>query len=352
MVLQSPDRQGQPAAARFQGGAHITVDSLEPFVFDRSQSFTIQAWFQTRSQENQVIAARPGAYSLGVKAGKLSAWIMQDEGQFVEAVGAASAADGQWHHTAAVYDRQAQTLTLYLDGKPDGAPQSIAAIGASGSPSPLTLGAFGGGFPFDGTLDEVSIHRAALAPTDFSFSADYRNRAASETRRADRDATRPPPATGANLSALPASAQRRHSMTATSLPRSKPRTTISKRLPPRTALNSVPAITRPHFRIFPPPATPESPSPWPLPPLLNMVRSCLPWSCVQNRLNFDGNRVSAHPADFDEVQLPALAGVGRVDTNHTLVAAEAWVGVHSPFAAVFAREMEAPRSTRRLVAMW
>ena len=98
---------------------------------------------------------------------------MQDGGQFVEAVGAASAADGQWHHTAAVYDRQAQTLTLYLDGKPDRATQSIAGIGASGGTSPLTLGQFGGGFPFDGEIDEISIHRAALASTDLSFSAEF-----------------------------------------------------------------------------------------------------------------------------------------------------------------------------------
>ena len=200
VVLQSPDRQGQPAAARFQGGSHIAVGSLEPFVFDRSQSFTIQAWCQTLSQENQVIAARPGAYSLGVKAGKLSAWLMQDGGQFVEAVGAASAADGQWHHTAAVYDRQAQTLTLYLDGKPDGAPQSIAGIGASGGTSPLTLGAFGGGFPFDGALDEISIHRAALASTDLSFSADCAPEPPVKLGRRP-DATPPPPAIGASLSA-------------------------------------------------------------------------------------------------------------------------------------------------------
>ena len=174
VTMQSADRNGQPAAARFQGGAHVTVDNREPFVFKPGESFTVQSWFQTSSQENQVIAARPGAYSLGVKAGNLSAWIMQDGGQFVEAAGAANAADGKWHHTAAVYNRQAQTLTLYFDGKPDGAPQDIAAIGASASPAPLTLGAFGGGFPFEGTLDEVSIHRAALAPADFSFSADYR----------------------------------------------------------------------------------------------------------------------------------------------------------------------------------
>jgi hypothetical protein len=149
------------------------VENIEPFAFKPAESFTIQAWFQTGSSENQVIAARPGAYSLGVKAGKLAAWLMQDGGQFVEAVGTALAADGQWHHAAAVYDREAQTLTLYFDGKADGVPPSIAGIGASASPAPLTLGSFGGGFPFDGALDEVSIQRAALAPGEFSFTADY-----------------------------------------------------------------------------------------------------------------------------------------------------------------------------------
>jgi hypothetical protein len=174
VATQSPDRHGKPTAARFHGGAHIAVGGIEPFVLKPTESFTLQAWFQTGSQENQVVAVRPGAYSLGVKAGKLSAWIMQNGGQFVEVVGTATAADGKWHHTAAVYDRKAQTLAIYLDGKPDGATKSIAGIGASGSTSPLTLGAFGGGFPFDGTLDEISIHRAALARADFSFAADYR----------------------------------------------------------------------------------------------------------------------------------------------------------------------------------
>ena len=117
--------------------------------------------------------ARQSAYSLGVKDGRLSAWLMQDGNQFVEATGEADASDGQWHHAAAVYDREAQTLTLYLDGKPDGMPQSIGSLGASSSSSPLTMGSFGGSFPFDGSLDDISIHRAALAPGELSFTTDY-----------------------------------------------------------------------------------------------------------------------------------------------------------------------------------
>jgi len=173
VTLRSLDRRGRPAAARFHGGAQIVVGNAEPFTFEPDQSFTIQAWFQTASHANQVIAARPNAYSLGVKAGRLSAWIMQDGNQFVEAAGAAVAADGTWHHAAAVYDRQAQTLTAYLDGTPDGEPKDIAAIGRSTTAAPLTLGAFAGTFPFDGFLDEISIHRAALTPDEFSFTADY-----------------------------------------------------------------------------------------------------------------------------------------------------------------------------------
>jgi len=173
VTRQAFDRHGKPAAARFHGGAQVVVGNIEPFFFEPDESFTIQSWFQTLSQENQVIAARPGAYSLGVKAGRLSAWIMQDGNQYVEAAGAAVANDGKWHHAAAVYDRQAQTLAVYLDGRPDGEPKNISAIGRSTAAAPLTLGAFGGGFPFDGLLDEISIHRTALTPDRFSFTADY-----------------------------------------------------------------------------------------------------------------------------------------------------------------------------------
>ena len=171
--FQSPDRHGKPGAARVQGGAHIAVGNVESFAFKPTESFTIQAWFQTDVSGNQVIAARTGAYSLGVKDGKLSAWLMQDGGQFVEATGVTAATDAKWHHASAVFDRSAQTLTLYLDGKPDGVPQSIAGIGASSSPSPLTLGSFGGSFPFNGALDEIAIHRAALTPDKFATATDY-----------------------------------------------------------------------------------------------------------------------------------------------------------------------------------
>jgi hypothetical protein len=47
-------------------------------------------------------------------------------------------------------------------------------------------------------------------------------------------------------------------------------------------------------------------------------------------------RPADHLADVDEVELPALASVGRVDADPTFIATDARMGVHAPFAGVFA----------------
>jgi glycogen debranching enzyme len=175
-ALQSPDRHGNPKAIGFDGATQAVVGNTEPFTFAPDQSFTLQAWFRTASSVNQVAVARPGAFSLGIKAGHISAWIMQTDGQFVEVIGTTNTADNQWHHAAAVIDRDNQTLTVFLDGQADSSPTPITGIGASANTSPLYLGDFGGGFPFRGTLDEIAIHRAALEPEEFCFETEYETR--------------------------------------------------------------------------------------------------------------------------------------------------------------------------------
>ncbi|MBD3175727.1 MAG: hypothetical protein GF320_11140, partial [Armatimonadia bacterium] len=123
------DRNGQAGAIEVSGGAHVVVGDTEPYRFGPQESFTVQAWFRTDSLGNQVIIARPGAFSLGVKEGHPAAWIMEASGAYVEAVGPSMVADGGWHHGAAVYDREAQLLRLFVDGRPDGEPRDIGAIG-------------------------------------------------------------------------------------------------------------------------------------------------------------------------------------------------------------------------------
>ena len=166
---------------RFDGRGWVTIADDGSFSFDCSQSFTVQTWFKTEATDSRVMIGKPGAWCVYVKGGKLAAWLMEDDGKFKEALGSRRAADGQWHHVAAVFDRQAQRLSLYLDGKldtPGGAavpqnPVDIRALGGSSSGEAVFLGSLGSGFPFLGSLDEVSVFRGALQPAKFSFAYDY-----------------------------------------------------------------------------------------------------------------------------------------------------------------------------------
>jgi hypothetical protein len=167
-------------AARFAGQGHIDIADSADLLFGPQESFTVQCWFRTEAQDSRVMVGRPEAYCLYVKDGRLAAWLMQADHQFREALGSRPAADGQWHHAAAVYDRQAQQLSLYLDGALDttggqpgpGNPVDIAPIGAARSREALTLGSLGNGFAFVGDLDEAAVFRGALAPAAFALRGD------------------------------------------------------------------------------------------------------------------------------------------------------------------------------------
>ncbi len=164
-------------SARFEGQSHLSAPNPGAFSFGPTESFTVQCRFQTNAQDSRVLVSRPNAYCLYVKEGKLAAWIMQDGLAHREALGSGQAADGAWHHAAAVYDRRAQRLALYLDGRldtPDGSPApanpvAISAIGASTSGAPVSIGGLGQGFRFIGSIADVRIHAGALTAGEFSY---------------------------------------------------------------------------------------------------------------------------------------------------------------------------------------
>jgi len=165
----------------FDGRGTVIVWNAGGFTFGLTESFTVQCWFRTDAQDSRVMLGKPGAYCVYVKQGKLAAWLMQDGAQYREALGSRLVADGQWHHVAAVYDRQAQRLSLYADGKLDTAdgsagpqnPVDISSLGPSTGSAPATLGGLGEGFQFLGWLDEVSVLRGALKPPEFGLDRDY-----------------------------------------------------------------------------------------------------------------------------------------------------------------------------------
>lgn len=144
--------------------------------FGPTESFSLQCWFKTEAFTTQYLVDHPGAYSMYVDKGKMGAYLMQDGGRITKALGDHKVTDGQWHHAAAIFDRQKQQLLLYLDGKldtPEGRhtatnPADISVIGRSSSLANVTLGN-----ALVGSLDEVSIFYGALKLNKFSFERDY-----------------------------------------------------------------------------------------------------------------------------------------------------------------------------------
>ena len=77
--------------------------------------------------------------------------------------------DGNFHHLAVVYDVSTQILSLYIDGV-------IFASGSKVPPipnnDPVVFGSRGGGYPFNGMIDEVSIYNRALTPQEIKAISD------------------------------------------------------------------------------------------------------------------------------------------------------------------------------------
>lgn len=147
-------------------------------VFDMGTSdLTATLWFKnTTSAATQSFAGKQIAavanYRYGFRyaaGGKISAFMQGDGGSDVFPTGTTSANDGNWHHYAAVFDRDAN-LSVYLDGVLE-ASASIAAWNGKNFQStfPFRIGcvvAADGTSPagaFNGSIDEVSIFMSALS---------------------------------------------------------------------------------------------------------------------------------------------------------------------------------------------
>jgi hypothetical protein len=72
---------------RFSGEGRVDIADDAGLSFHHTQSFTVQCWFKTEATDSRVMLGKPGAYCVHAKNGKLAAWLMQDGGQFKEALG-------------------------------------------------------------------------------------------------------------------------------------------------------------------------------------------------------------------------------------------------------------------------
>ncbi|UCC63532.1 MAG: putative Ig domain-containing protein, partial [Anaerolineae bacterium] len=155
----SNDRVNVPADTVFDWG-----------VFD---SFSIAFWMQTDSGStcdgNEVVIGRAdGArWWVGCATGGNAYFVLRDGNGNTASVAGTAVTGGAWHHVVAVQDAAAEAIRIYVDGTLRNSVSTYYTAGFSASTG-LNIGWYnsGGGYHFDGVVDELALYNRALTATE------------------------------------------------------------------------------------------------------------------------------------------------------------------------------------------
>jgi len=178
MLLNGASRSsaGRSGGAVRFGGSGQFVKLGDPdsgaYDFGTDGDFTLTAWFKTDVSGTFKYIANKGdtnaSYALRIESDDtVRFWL--DYGSTADQVqSSAGYADGQWHHVAAVADRDAG-LRLYVDGVLVGENASLLGGDISNKLS-LTIG-HNSARTMDGLIDEVKLYRYALTAAEIAAEA-------------------------------------------------------------------------------------------------------------------------------------------------------------------------------------
>ncbi len=137
-------------------------------------SFTISAWIKTSATGayQDIIDKRSSdgntGYLLGVGNDNLVWAFVKDGTTAVTTKSSSTVTDGKWHHITATFDRSGNSA-VYVDGSPNGTPQSITTVTSSVSNSGnAVIGYYSpsssGWSYFNGLIDDLKIYNYARTP--------------------------------------------------------------------------------------------------------------------------------------------------------------------------------------------
>jgi len=81
--------------------------------------------------------------------------------------------NGHWHHAIAEADRQAKTLTIYVDGRKDVSAAGVDSSISLANDGDVFVGGTPGGRHFDGTMDFLRLAHGTLADADTTIEELY-----------------------------------------------------------------------------------------------------------------------------------------------------------------------------------
>ncbi|KUK77512.1 MAG: hypothetical protein XD93_0281 [candidate division WS6 bacterium 34_10] len=158
---------------------YITIPHSSAHSFERTDSFTIEAWVKTSSSNTfqEVIAKMNNAapyrgYDLSVYEGVLHFMLINTwDTNCLVLHGTTTINDGNWHHIGGTYDgsSSASGARIYIDGKRESTTTYRDNLSATiVQTEPVTIGMRNGqsGSYFDGSIDEVRISNTVRSADD------------------------------------------------------------------------------------------------------------------------------------------------------------------------------------------
>jgi glucose/arabinose dehydrogenase len=161
-------------------GSALTFDGVNAFVtipdsatLDLGTTGTIEAWVRLAAlnRGHGVVGKINGTldaqqnYSLTITSTNHVACGLGNGTTSIEVISTATMTAGQFRHLACTWD--GTTLTVYIDGVPDGSiPQTLTP---AGNTSPLFIGQSGGVDRLSGVVDEVRVYNRALNQAELQF---------------------------------------------------------------------------------------------------------------------------------------------------------------------------------------
>ncbi|WP_436954636.1 LamG-like jellyroll fold domain-containing protein [Streptomyces sp. SudanB182_2057] len=153
-------------------------------VVDTTGSFAVSSWVKLNSKTQSTVLQQRGTNVGGFQLYYSTAydrWIFNrydkdvsdsNGATIVRAIAAKPPVLGAWTHLLGVYDRQAQKIRLYVNGKLNA---EVAFSTPWAAPGPFEVGRWGTGTQLDGEVDQVAVYNRVVYPDELWGLANLQN---------------------------------------------------------------------------------------------------------------------------------------------------------------------------------
>jgi hypothetical protein len=170
---------GEPNYIEGPVGMALDLDGVDDYidcgndaVFDITDEITLAAWVNPRdignSQDNPWLGKGDKSYAIkGFRRGNVIEFFVYDGGWYTAHVDVGESFNGEWHHTAGVYN--GKQLKFYVDGELGVAADRVGGIALSTSAVNIGKNSDKSNRFYDGAIDEAVIYNRALSVSEILY---------------------------------------------------------------------------------------------------------------------------------------------------------------------------------------